>query len=211
MAWLRRHSVAVKLELAVDAYQPWCMSDREREVATKYLSFLQARRGLKRDPSLLSLTPADQPLSPSGEPPSGHAHHHALPSPCHDGQSFPPHASAYCADPAPAVSDGKPLSLSATAFCRGSLFIVWFFGRQSDHCRRPGRRRRASTSPTWRRCASVRWCRGAGCSASWRRAPSAGSAAGSSCAGPTSFSTRYWTSSTPNRSSFDFAKVKSLI
>ena len=103
------------------------MSDREREVATKYLSFLQARRGLKRDPSLLSLTPADQPLSPSGEPPSGHAHHHALPSPCHDGQSFPPHASAYCADPAPAVSDGKPLSLSATAFCRGSLFIVCFF------------------------------------------------------------------------------------
>lgn len=83
---------------SVDPYQPWQMSDRERELATKYINLIQGKR-IKKDPSLLSLTPLggdaaqqanSNPLSPEtpscgsgGMPPPG------MPSPSQEsGRAF---------------------------------------------------------------------------------------------------------------------------
>ena len=95
----------------VDPYQPWQMTDREREIATKYLNWIQGKR-LKRDPSLLSLTPlggeapgftTSNPLSP--ETPVGGPQ--GMPSPCQDSQVFVPSVS-FPTEPSPFVSAGNP-------------------------------------------------------------------------------------------------------
>ena len=89
-----------------DPYQPWQMTEREREIATKYLNFIQTKR-IKRDPSLFSLTPVGDPtksgcsdqLSPSSENPS--ASIQGLPSPSQEGQVFMPNPAYSAAEHAP--------------------------------------------------------------------------------------------------------------
>ena len=86
------------------------MTDREREIATKYLNWIQGKR-LKRDPSLLSLTPlggeapsftTSNPLSPE-TPVAGPQ---GMPSPCQDSQVFVPTVS-FPTEPSSFVSAGN--------------------------------------------------------------------------------------------------------
>lgn len=104
---------------SVDPYQPWQMTDREREIATKYLNWIQGKR-LKRDPSLLSLTPlggeapsftTSNPLSPE-TPVAGPQ---GMPSPCQDSQVFVPTVS-FPTEPSSFVSAGGGGQASVSCF-----------------------------------------------------------------------------------------------
>jgi kinesin family protein 1 len=89
----------------VDPYQPWQMTEREREICTKYVHLIQGKR-IRKDPSLLSLTPLDgnntmannsNPLSP--ETPSGNGPSLYMPSLAgQESRAFIPNAS-YTVDP----------------------------------------------------------------------------------------------------------------
>lgn len=86
------------------------MTDRERELATKYVNLIQGKR-VRKDPSLLSLTPLglepgqgnlgggnSNPLSP--ETPSGGGPPPGMPSPGQESRAFIPNAS-YPVEPSP--------------------------------------------------------------------------------------------------------------
>ena len=95
----------------VDPYQPWQMTDRERELATKYVNLIQGKR-MKKDPSLLSLTPLgveagnlqahSNPLSP--DTPSGPVP--GMPSPGQESRAFVPNAS-HPVEPSSSTTGGQ--------------------------------------------------------------------------------------------------------
>ena len=128
----------------MDPYQPWAMTDREREIATKYVQLIQGKRApIRKDPSLLSLTPLDgggsisqmslhsNPLSP--ETPSGNGPPHGLlaSSPGQESRAFIPNAS-YAVDPQTSanhssqcfVADIEEVRVSPVVSRRGLLTVL---------------------------------------------------------------------------------------
>lgn len=138
-----------KIDGIVDPYQPWQMTDRERELATKYVNLIQGKQ-MKKDPSLLSLTPLggdaaqsslanSNPLSPEtpsgcGMPPGG------TPSPCQESRAFVPDTSYSSVEPSPTtpaqstssggqqmscfVADIEEVRVSPVVSRRGTLSIL---------------------------------------------------------------------------------------
>lgn len=102
----------------IDPYQPWQMTERERELATKYLNLIQGKR-MKKDPSLLSLTPLggeagnlqahSNPLSP--DTPSGCGPIPGMPSPGQESRAFVPNAS-------------HPVEPSSSSATNGQVFVA---------------------------------------------------------------------------------------
>ncbi|XP_045024716.1 kinesin-like protein unc-104 isoform X3 [Daphnia magna] len=122
----------------IDPYQPWQMTDREREISTKYINLIQGKR-IRKDPSLLSLTPLDgsnnimannsNPLSP--ETPSGNGPVLYIPSPGQESRAFIPNAS-YTVDPQASsasnnncfVADIEEVRVSPVVSRRGLLSVL---------------------------------------------------------------------------------------
>ena len=118
----------------MDPYQPWQMTEREREISTKYINLIQGKR-IRKDPSLLSLTPLDgsnmgnsNPLSP--ETPSGNGPPHCMPSPGQESRAFIPNAS-YAVEPQASsavnncfVADIEEVRVSPVVSRRGLLSVL---------------------------------------------------------------------------------------
>ncbi|XP_059352577.1 kinesin-like protein unc-104 [Daphnia carinata] len=122
----------------IDPYQSWQMTDREREISTKYINLIQGKR-IRKDPSLLSLTPLDgsnntmantsNPLSP--ETPSGNGPALYIPSPGQESRAFIPNAS-YTVDPQASsastnscfVADIEEVRVSPVVSRRGLLSVL---------------------------------------------------------------------------------------
>ena len=111
----------------MDPYQPWQMTDREREIATKYVNLIQGKR-IKKDPSLLSLTPLggdgsqpsfanSNPLSPE-TPGSGMPG--GTPSPGQESRTFVPNTSYSSVEPSPTT----PAQCSSAGGQQMSCFVA---------------------------------------------------------------------------------------
>jgi kinesin family protein 1 len=114
------------------------MTEREREICTKYVHLIQGKR-IRKDPSLLSLTPLDgsnnmlannsNPLSP--ETPSGNGPSLYMPSPGQESRAFIPNAS-YTVDPQASsatnnncfVADIEEVRVSPVVSRRGLLSVL---------------------------------------------------------------------------------------